>query len=118
MHYTADSKTGVLRKYLVITSEINITLERIDVEMLSSQEAYQPYTKDALTANAPGNWSPNLGQPVYTKNSGMFFGLEFPASRNLVLDGNLQAGYLWGRSSILTASNQAAKNSTAPNITS
>jgi len=97
VHYTADSKAGVLRKYLVITSDKDITLERIDVEMLTVPEAYQPYTKDALTANAPGNWSPNLGQPLYTKNSGMFFGLEFPASRNLVVDGNMQAGYLRGR---------------------
>jgi len=97
VHYTADRKVGVLRKYLVISSDKDVTLERIDVEVLSVPGVYQPYTKDAITADAPGNWSPNLGQPLYTRKSGFFFGLEFPASRNLVKDGVLQAGYLWGR---------------------
>ena len=97
VHYLADSKTGVLRKYLEVKSERDITLERIEIEFLKSPDVYQPYTKDAITAHAPSNWSPNLGQPLYSHKSGMFFGVEFPASRNLAKDGMVRTGYLRGR---------------------
>ncbi len=86
-----------LRKRLTITSAKPITLERIDVEALSFPDAYQPYTVRAITANAPGKWSPGLGQPLYTSNSATFWGIEFPAADNRVKDGALSAGYLWGR---------------------
>ena len=74
-----------------------MTLEQVEVEVMSLPDAWQPYTKDAITANAPGNWSPNLGQPLYTTNSGAFWGIEFPAARNRVQDGELTAGYPCGR---------------------
>jgi hypothetical protein len=86
-----------LRKQLTITSTQLVTLERVDVEVFSLPDAFQPYTVRQITANAPGKWSPGLGQPLYTSKSGTFWGIEFPAADNQVKDGALTAGYLWGR---------------------
>ena len=86
-----------LRKRLVIRSGKPIVLERIDVEAFDLPDAYQPYTTRDITANAPGRWSPGLGQPLYTSNSATFWGIEFPAADNQVRAGALSAGYLWGR---------------------
>ena len=86
-----------LRKRLVITSGKPVTLERIDVEALGLQDAYQPYTVRDITARAAGKWSPGLGQPLYGSKSATFWGIEFPAADNQVKDGLLLAGYLWGR---------------------
>jgi len=86
-----------LRKHLVINSSRTITLERVDVECLDLTDVYQPYTTRAITAHAPGRWSPGLGQPLYGSPSATFWGIEFPAADNQVKDGLLQAGYLWGR---------------------
>ena len=86
-----------MRKRLVITSGQRATLERIDVEALGFKDAYQPYKARDITANAPGKWSPGLGQPLYGTNSGTFWGIEFPAADNQVKHDMLTAGYLWGR---------------------
>lgn len=86
-----------LRKRLTITSAKTVTLERVDVEAFSLPDAFQPYTVRQITANAPGRWSPGLGQPLYGSKSGTFWGIEFPAADNSVKDGALCAGYLWGR---------------------
>jgi hypothetical protein len=86
-----------LRKYLTITSATPVTLERIDVETFGLPDALQPYTVRQITADAPGKWSPGLGQPLYTARSGTFWGIEFPAADNQVKDGLLSVGYLWGR---------------------
>lgn len=86
-----------LRKHLTITSARPLTLERIDVEAFNLPDAWQPYTVRDITANAPGRWSPGLGQPLYATNSATFWGIEFPAADNQVKDGALAAGYLWGR---------------------
>lgn len=86
-----------LRKRLAITSAKPVTLERIDVEAFAMADAYQPYRVRDITANAPGRWSPGLGQPLYTSNSATFWGVEFPAADNRAGDGSLLAGYLWGR---------------------
>jgi len=85
-----------MRKSLMIAASKPWVLERVDIEALGIADAYQPYTKDAITAKARGNWSPNLGQPLYTRESGTFWGVEFPAARNQVTDGLLLAGYLRG----------------------
>ncbi len=85
-----------LRKRLVLSSAAPVTLERVDVEALSLEDSYQPYTVRAITANAPGRWSPGLGQPLYGSKSATFWGVEFPAADNRVIDGMLTAGYLWG----------------------
>lgn len=97
VRYTLHPDESVVRKTLHLRSEHPLTLERIDVEAHHLTDAYQPYTKDAITAHAPGNWSPNIGQPLYTRDSGTFWGIEFPAARNQVQDGQLTTGYLWGR---------------------
>lgn len=94
--YSLASDEPFLRKSITITSDLPWILERIDVEALGISDAYQPYTKDSITAHAPGNWSPNLGQPLYTRQSGIFWGVEFPAARNQVDQGLLRAGYLRG----------------------
>jgi hypothetical protein len=86
-----------LRKRFTITSAQSVTLERIDVEALNLPDAYQPYTTRDITANAPGKWSPGLGQPLYASNSATFWGVEFPAADNQVKEGALSAGYLGGR---------------------
>ncbi|MEG0645924.1 hypothetical protein [Bacteroides sp.] len=86
-----------LHKQLSITNNTAITLERIDVDALTLEDAYQPYTKTAITAQAPGNWSPGLGQPIYTITSGTFWGVEFPAANNSVTNQQMRLGYLWGR---------------------
>ena len=86
-----------MRKRLVVTSAQPLTLERVDVEALGLPDAAQPYTVRDITARAAGKWSPGLGQPLYGSKSATFWGVEFPAADNRVVDGLLTAGYLWGR---------------------
>src|SRR6185369_11572618 len=95
--YDLKDRDFFMRKYLVIEDEKTIPLERVDVEALALDDAYQPYTTREITSRAPGRWNPGLGQPLYTSRSGIFFGIEFPAADNSVKDGLLCAGYLRGR---------------------
>jgi len=95
--YELATGDSFLRKRLAISSGKSVILERVDVEALGLRDAYQPYTNRDITANAPGRWSPGLGQPLYTSNSATFWGVEFPAADNQVKEGSLYAGYLWGR---------------------
>ena len=97
VEYTLASDDFYLRKRIVVTSARPLTLEQIDVEALILPDAYQPYTVREITAKAPGKWSPGLGQPLYGSKSSTFWGVEFPAADNRVIDGTLLAGYLWGR---------------------
>lgn len=84
-----------LRKFLNIATEKALTLERIDVEAMRFEDAFQPYTIKCI--HARGKWSPGLGQPLYTKKSGTFWGVEFPAAYNYVEDRRITCGYLRGR---------------------
>ncbi len=86
-----------LRKQITLTAKHTLTLEELDVESLQTGDATQPYTENAITANAPGNWRPNLGQPLYGDKTGTFWGIEFPAAINRVKDGVLLCGYQYGR---------------------
>jgi len=88
-----------IRKHLVITSNSDkpIALERIDVEAMDLETIYQPYQLKAITAQGAANWKPGLGQPLYTRDSGTFWGIEFPASYNHVNNKTLRCGYLHGR---------------------
>ena len=95
VHYELSSEDFYMRKYLVITPDHRITLERIDVECFKLNDAEQPYQVKAI--NARGKWSPGLGQPLYTSESATFWGIEFPAASNYVEEQTLYAGYLWGR---------------------
>jgi len=97
VEYTLAAADFYLRKRLKVTSDRPVTLERIDVEALSLPDVYPPYTVREITANASGRWSPGLGQPLYGSKSATFWGVEFPAADNRVIDGAMMTGYLWGR---------------------
>ena len=84
-----------MRKTLRIHFARPVTVERVDVEALSLPDAYQPYTLKQIYAR--GRWKPGLGQPLYTSESGLFFGIEFPAADNFVKNHALSCGYLSGR---------------------
>lgn len=95
VHYELGADDFYLHKYLDIISAKPVTLERIDVEALGVKDAYQSYQIKAMYAR--GNWSPGLGQPLFTKETGTFWGIEFPAAYNFVKDHTLHCGYAWGR---------------------
>lgn len=97
VEYRLEPNDFFMRKRLTVTSSRTLTLERVDVEALSLPDAYQPYTVREITANSPGKWSPGLGQPLYGAKSATFWGVEFPAADNRVVDDVLSAGYLYGR---------------------
>ena len=63
-------------------------------QFIQLADAYQPYTISQITAQGPGKWRTGLGQPLYTHNSGTFWGLEHPAALNTVKDGRLTCSYL------------------------
>lgn len=90
-----------LRKQLELKAGREIVLERIDVEAIAFKHAYQPYTIKEITSQSnrkmqPG-WRPGLGQPLFTKESGTFWGVEFPAAYNYVADRQLLCGYQYGQ---------------------
>ncbi|UDQ98738.1 hypothetical protein AAEX28_01305 [Lentisphaerota bacterium WC36G] len=96
--YEVNKDAKFMYKYLQITPQKSIVIEKVDIESLNIADAYQPYKIKRITAQAPWKWSPGLGQPVFTKDSATFWGVEFPASNNTVSDDKtLACGYLWGR---------------------
>jgi len=97
VHYTLTSDDAVIRKFLEITSNKEVCLERIDVDSLSFADAYQPYQAKEITAKGASKWRPGLGQPLFTTESATFWGVEFPASVNYVDGEKLRCGYLNGR---------------------
>jgi hypothetical protein len=84
-------------KSLEITPSGDLEVARIDLESLELPQAYQPYTISQITTQGPGQWRPGLGQPLYTRDSGTFWGIEHPASVNTVKDGRLTCSYLVGK---------------------
>ncbi len=96
-HYELADGDFYLRKYLVIRSERLVTLERIDVELIGIADGYQPYQKREIYAQGPGQWRPGLGQPLFTRESATFWGVEFPAADNGIKRRVMACGYLWGR---------------------
>lgn len=96
VYYELPYEKPYLRKYLTVKSEKEVTLERIDVDVLALEDAFQPYTKKAITSRAASNWSPGLGQPLYTLHSATFWGMEFPAATNTVTEQQMRLGYQWG----------------------
>lgn len=95
--YSLDADDFFMRKKLCICCDEDYVLERVDVEVLGMEDAYQPYSLRAITARASGNWNPGLGQPLYGAKNATFWGIEFPAADNRVINGELIAGYLYGR---------------------
>jgi len=94
--YELGKNDFYIKKYLKITSQKSITLERIDVEVLGLDDIYQPYKNKQITAQGVAKWRPGLGQPLYTYNSAMFMGIEFPAAYNYVSQNEGYCGYQWG----------------------
>lgn len=98
IRFSLKGESSWMRKSI----EVNVTepgwvLERIDVEAQDIDSAYAPYTASQITAQGPGEWRPGLGQPIYTKSSGAFWGVEFPAAWNQVeSDRKIRCGYLYG----------------------
>ena len=93
--YELGPESFYMHKFLKITARKSMTLERIDVEAMTLADAEQPYQIKCIYAR--GKWSPGLGQPLYTTQSGTFWGIEFPAAYNYVENRRLTCGYLWGR---------------------
>lgn len=84
------------RKSLKIFPENDVTIERIDLEVIDGG-IMQPYQIKQITAQGPAQWKPGLGQPLYADDESFFLGTEFPASTNYVETGTAYCGYLWGR---------------------
>ncbi len=95
--YEIASDNFYAHKYLTIRSDKSVTLERIDVEAITMKDIYQPYKMKQITAWGPSKWRPGLGQPLYTKQSALFLGTEFPASYNFVENNKGVCGYLLGK---------------------
>lgn len=95
VRYELKESDFYMRKWLEIESQKPITLEYIEVESIPAADAYQPYTTRHI--HARGSWRPGLGQPLYTTQTGTFWGIEFPAAVNTVENGVLQCAYYWGR---------------------
>lgn len=94
VRYTAKPDQAWMHKQLLVTARKTLQLRKIEIEHLSAVDAYKPYRSDQMTSQGPAAWRPPLGQPLYTKTSGMWWGIEFPASRNHVVNSNLVCGYL------------------------
>lgn len=97
LHCTLGTNDFYLRKRLVLTPKKALWLERADIDALALPGARQPYTISKITADAPAQWKPGLGQPLYGDTDATFWGVEFPASTNTVKDGALTCGYPQGR---------------------
>ncbi len=96
VHYQLKAEDFYMRKQLNLKCNQPICIERIDVEVIKVSDAHQPYQHKAITAQAPSNWRPGLGQPLFTTSSATFWGVEFPASVNLVKEHTIHCGYLFG----------------------
>lgn len=94
IRYTTKSGQPWMTKQLSIRPRQPLQIRKVEVESLSSTEAYAPYRADQMTSKGPSAWRPPLGQPLYTKKSGTWWGIEFPAARNEVREGRLICGYL------------------------
>ncbi|MCP5536884.1 MAG: hypothetical protein H7A51_11720 [Akkermansiaceae bacterium] len=97
LEYSLDDQDFYTRKTLTLTPANDLKVKKIDLESLTLAEAWQPYTLSQITARGAAKWRPGLGQPLYTKTTGTFWGVEFPASVNTVKDGKLTCSYLVGK---------------------
>jgi len=95
--YELNNDDSFMHKYLKIKTSKDVTLERIDVDVISTPDSLQPYKLKKITAHGGRQWKPGLGQPLFTTDSATFWGIEFPAAFNYVKDSVMYCGYLWGR---------------------
>ncbi|BDS06296.1 hypothetical protein NT6N_13360 [Oceaniferula spumae] len=93
VRYGVKGDQPVLWKKLEVTAQSELVLNGVQIENLGIADAYTAYRPTDILAFGPAKWTPPLGQPVYTKESGMWFGTEFPAARNHAKDGKLYCGY-------------------------
>lgn len=94
VRYVAKPGEPWMRKQLLVTTRQPLRIVKVEVEHLAVAEAYAPYQANQFTASGRAQWRPPLGQPVYTRTSGTWWGIEFPAARNEVKDGAMVCGYL------------------------
>ncbi len=94
VRYDLKDDESFMRKSLTIKSKKPLCLERVDLESMSMDDIYQPYTVKAYRSR--GKWSPGFGQPLYTSKSATFWGVEFPASRNEVKGKHMTCSYMHG----------------------
>ncbi|MES2996681.1 MAG: hypothetical protein V4733_07715 [Verrucomicrobiota bacterium] len=94
VRYWSEPGQPWTRKQLVIHATSDIVIDEVKVEKLGISSAFEPYHADQMTAVGVAQWRPPLGQPVYTKDSALWMGLEFPAARNRVKDGEYTSRHL------------------------
>lgn len=94
VRYTTRPGQPWMNKQLQITALDTLQIIKVEVEHLTTSEAYAPYRSDQMTSQGPAQWRPPLGQPLYTTASATWWGIEFPAARNHVDDKTLICGYL------------------------
>lgn len=91
-----------MRKYMEISvpedKKNNAVIDYIDLESLKTNSSDASWT---IPVNAGGivqmnRFKANLGQPIYIQ--GMFFGCEFPAADNEIVDGTGYMRYYTGKS--------------------
>jgi len=97
VYYELKNNNPFMHKYLKIHCNKTVTLERIDVEVITTTDSQQPYKIRQITARGGSKWRPGLGQPLFTTKTATFWGTEFPASYNYVKNNTMHCGYLWGR---------------------
>ncbi len=82
-------------KYLEIISDTERVLELVDIESMRIAGAYSPYkAKDLMRSY--GRFLPALGQPLYSRETATFWGVEFPASWNRLEAASVQCGVQYG----------------------
>ncbi len=94
LNYDLNNDEPFMRKSLTVRSKVPLCLERIDLEAMTVDDVYQPYT--TMAYGSRGKWSPGFGQPLYTSKTATFWGVEFPASRNNVKDKVMTCSYMHG----------------------
>lgn len=94
LRYFAQLGEPWMRKQVRVTARQHLQVRKVEVEHLAVADAYAPYRADQFTAQGAAQWRPPLGQPLYTRDSGTWWGVEFPAARNEVQAGRLICGYL------------------------
>ncbi|WP_186755257.1 alpha-galactosidase [Echinicola salinicaeni] len=97
LDYALNEGEFYTNKKLKIRSQMPITIERVDLELVDGG-VFQPYQKKLITAKGPAQWKPGLGQPLFGEDAPFFMGVEFPASYNYVEEGKAYCGYLIGKS--------------------
>src|SRR5574344_1474854 len=90
--YEINANDAFCHKYIQMMPQKSITLERMDVEAMAFSDAKQNYLIRQINARGGGQWKPGLGQPLYKTKTATFWGVEFPASTNMVQNNTILCG--------------------------